>query len=53
MSILIGLLIICIAIFPKINIISVGTGSAGIRIEDFLIAIICFIFFGFYKYKKN
>ena len=53
MSILIGLLIICIAIFPKINIISVGTGSAGIRIEDFLIAIICMIFFGFSKYKKN
>lgn len=35
----INFLLICITILPKINIIDVGTNSAGIRIEDLLIAL--------------
>lgn len=53
MIFLINLLIICVALFPKINIVSVGTSSAGIRIEDFLLALICALMFIFSKYNKK
>lgn len=52
MIFLINLLIVCIALFPKINIISIGTSSAGIRVEDFLLALICALMFIFSKYNK-
>ncbi|EHD22406.1 MULTISPECIES: hypothetical protein [Brenneria] len=41
-------------LMPKINIISVGNYNAGIRIDDFIIAIWLFIFlFGYVSNKKN
>lgn len=43
MNFLVYLLLVFIALFPKISIISVGGSSAGIRAEDFLIAIIFFL----------
>ena len=49
MNFLIYLLIICISMLPKINLISVGTSSAGIRIEDFLLAVICLFLFVYSK----
>lgn len=53
MIFLINLLIIFVALFPKINIISVGTSSAGIRVEDFLLALICALLFVFSKYNRK
>lgn len=40
-------------LMPKINIISVGNYNAGIRIDDFIIAIWLFIFlFGYVSNKR-
>lgn len=43
MNFLVYLLLAFIAIFPKVSIISIGGSSAGIRFEDFLIAIVVFL----------
>lgn len=43
MNFLVYLLLAFIALFPKVSIISVGGSSAGIRFEDFLIAIVIFL----------
>lgn len=51
MIIYIDILLMCIAILPKINIISVGENTTGIRLEDILIAI--YIFFEVISIIKN
>lgn len=43
MKFLVYLLLAFIALFPKVSIISVGGSSAGIRLEDFLIAVVIFL----------
>lgn len=43
MNFLVYLLLVFIALFPKVSIISIGGSSTGIRAEDFLIAIVFFL----------
>lgn len=47
------LVMICIAILPKINIIKIPGNSAGIRIEDFLMVILCIYYLDNIFIKKK
>lgn len=53
---LIAILMIIVAIFPKVDIINIHGMSTGIRLEDFLIAILMILIIIFYKklnFKNN